>query len=123
MKSFREIIIIIMIFLVASALGALFASTDTHPDIMSKQTGFLAPVIGPWSFALPPHESKLTPSRIFWKSVFTVMFVAVLAITVTISRITKKQWLRTVVLVVGYTVIAFWCLTGVFRVFLELVMT
>ena len=123
MKIVRHILAILLIFLVASSLAAFLASTDNHPDIMSKQTGFIAPVIGPWSFLLSPHASKTTALGIYWKRVFTVVFIAVLAITSTVSCMTRKRWVRIVTHLAGYAIIVFWCMTGIFRVFLELVMT
>ena len=112
-----------MIVLVTASLGAFLASTEHSLPTISKQTGFIAPVIGPWSFLLPPHASKATPLDIYWKRVFTAVFLAALVSTSIISTVTKKKWVRIVVHLAGYAVIGFWCLTGLFRVFLELVMT
>lgn len=123
LKIIRHILAILLIFLVVSSLSAFLAGTDNQPDLISRQTGFIAPVIGPWSFLLPPHASKTTPLDIYWKRVFTAVFITALASTATISCVTKKRWVRIVVHLAGYAVIIFWCLTGLFRVFLELVMT
>jgi hypothetical protein len=123
MKILRHILAILLIFLVVSSLAAFLAGTDSQPDLISRQTGFIAPVIGPWSFLLPPHASKTTPLDIYWKRVFTAVFLAALVSTSIISTVTKKKWVRIVVHLAGYAVIVFWCLTGLFRVFLELVMT
>ena len=123
MKIFRHILAILLILLVVSSLAAFLAGTDSHPDLISRKTGFIAPVIGPWSFLLPPHASKTSPLDIYWKRVFTAVFLAALMSTSIISTVTKKKWVRIVVHLAGYAVIVFWCLTGLFRVFLELVMT
>jgi len=75
MQIIKHILSILMIVALTASLGALLASTDHSPDIISKQTGFIAPVIGPWSFLLPPHASKATPLDIYWKRVYTVVFM------------------------------------------------
>ena len=123
MKIIKHTRSILMIVLVTASLGALLASTEHSLPTMSTQTGFIAPVIGPWSFLLPPHAAKATPLDIYWKRVCTVVFIAALVSTPIVSCVTKKRWISIVVHLVGYAIIVFWCVTGIFRVFLECVMT
>jgi hypothetical protein len=123
MKSLKHFIAILLIFLVASSLAAWLSTSDHQPDIISKQTGFVSPLIGPWSMLLPPHEMKASSTSSCWMIVCTVLSIVSLPSILIMPYLTKKRWARIVVNLLGYTIIVLWCLSGIFRVFMEIVRT
>ena len=119
MKAIRHFRSYVLEFVIFSALGGFF-EVSSQPGGISSLHAFLAPIVGPWSKTLFPPSVPLTAMEERWFPVWTVLFILVLLSSSVAAYRLKARWMRVVLRIFGYMVIAFWCLHGIKEVIIEL---
>ncbi len=120
MKSTKHFGSYILVFLVASALAVLI-SLGAQPGGINRINAFIAPIIGPWSKCLPPNSAELTAQELHTFSIYTFLFIVIVLFSSIASYYLKNRWIRIIVKLIGYVVIATWCLRGIGKVLSELI--
>ena len=99
-------------------IGTCFAGAAQRGGI-NHLNGFIAPLIGPWSRALPPNADKFK----YWELsnyIFAISVTLITLIAIVGSNLPKKKILRVFTKLIAHLAVVFWCLCGMFKVILEL---
>jgi len=115
LKLIKTHLIIILVF---STLGML-ASLMAQRGGINQINGFLAPILGPWSFCLPPNPKRLMNWETY--KVFKAISIGLtVVLLVSTSLIVKNKVLKIIFSLLGYISLVYWCLLGLAKVFVEL---
>ena len=112
---YRSYLITIFVF---ALVGLLFSFSAQRGGI-NQLNGFIAPIIGPWSRALPPNANKFT----YWELdnyIFAISVTISVLISVAISGMPKNKVVRILTKLISYIAVVFWCLCGLGKVIIEL---